>query len=180
MGVRWFGCLLCPLIGALLFGVCNQGTTNSGNNQGKKFSSKGKLWREKSSDTSKHPLGWASACIAASACIVQKLAFQTVVAFCFVALLYICAGSEAKICAKYAQNMRNLKNGAPDLMILTLLLQNMMIFWSGKSADPFKYLFNFFEKFWSFGGSKIFWRSKNIHPKPIILMALPQKIAKYA
>ncbi len=44
----------------------------------------------------------------------------------------ICARREAKICAKYAQNMRNSKNGvgsgAPYLITQALLLLNMMIF----------------------------------------------------
>ncbi len=52
-------------------------------------------------------------------------------------------------------------------------------FWSGRSADHLKYpqgTFLFFRKILVFWGSKIFWRSKNIHPKPIILMGLPQKL----
>jgi hypothetical protein len=37
----------------------------------------------------------------------------------------------------------------------------------------------FFEKFWSFEGSRGFKISKNFHPKPIILMGLLQKLQKY-
>ncbi len=51
----------------------------------------------------------------------------------------ICAGSKTKICAKYAQNMRNPKNGVglgtPYLITHELLLQNMMMFCSGRNAE---------------------------------------------
>ncbi len=74
----------------------------------------------------------------------------------------ICVGSEVKICAKYAQNMRNPKNGVgsatPYLITQALLLQNMVIFFIRKNPQGTF----FFQKtlvFWGiqkFGGLKIF------------------------
>jgi hypothetical protein len=80
---------------------------------------------------------------------------------------------------KYAQNMgkicATLKMGSYQVLhILSSLhfcFKTWWYFWSGRSADHFQYpqdafLIFFFEKIWSFGVPN-FWRSKNIHPKPI-------------
>lgn len=103
----------------------------------------------------------------------------------------IWAGREAKICAKYAQICAKicatLKMGSGWLPYISsprhFYYKIWWYFWSERSADHFKspqgtFLIFFPKKIGILKVQKI-WRSKNIHPKPIILVGLPRKIEKY-
>ncbi len=105
----------------------------------------------------------------------------------------ICAGSKAKVCAKYAKNMRNPKNGSGWPTHITsprhFCDKIWWYFWSGRSADHFKYpqgTFLFFSKILVFWGvPKMFiWTEKMQNMRKICAnMRNPEKTeicAKYA
>ncbi len=90
---------------------------------------------------------------------------------------------EAKICAKYVQNMRNPENGIGSATpyLITHMHFCDKIWWHFDK----KCLLNlstpkatFLRKILVFWGVQISWTSQHIHPKPIVLIGFPWKIVK--